>query len=279
MKQAKQMNRQFNLRLSFNAFMLCTLLLITPQISDAGDYENGIAAYRAGDYDKAIKLLSSAGNQGNAKAQYYLSVLYEGGSGIDKDMNASLRWLKRAAEGGMVEAQRNLGTFFHDGIDDPDDDIDQAIYWYQRAASQGDLTGQLRLGILLDREKDTAFDHREAIRWYLLAARQGVAQAQYNLGVMHSQGRGTPINPDKALNWFFKAAKQRYTHAMVAIGDTYLSGKGVPQSNVEAYKWFQLADINGHETIAHRMKEIATDLTSEQIKKAEHSANVWLTEN
>ncbi|WP_085905491.1 tetratricopeptide repeat protein [Kiloniella majae] len=275
----KRMTRQFKLRLSFYLFVLWAIFLITPQISDAGDYEDGIAAYRAGEYGKAIELLSNAGNQGNAKAQYYLSVLYEGGSGIDKDMEASLNWLKRAAEGGMVEAQRNLGAFYHDDIDDPDDDIDQAIYWYQRAASQGDLTGQLRLGILLDREKDTTFDHREAIRWYLLAARQGVAQAQHNLGVMHSQGRGTPVNPDKALDWFFKAAKQRYTNAMVAIGETYLAGKGVPQSNVEAYKWFQLADINGHETIARQMKEIAADLTSEQIRQAEHSANVWLTEN
>ncbi|WP_082130329.1 tetratricopeptide repeat protein [Kiloniella spongiae] len=279
MKLPKQMNRQFNLRIHFNFLMLCALLLIAPQVSDAGDYEDGIAAYRAGEYDKAIKLLNNAGNNGNAKAQYYLSVLYEGGSGIGKDMESSLHWLKRAAEGGMVEAQRNLGAFFHDDIDDPDDDLDQAIYWYQRAASQGDLTGQLRLGILLDREKNTIFDHREAIRWYLLAARQGVAQAQHNLGVMHSQGRGTPVNPDKALDWFFKAAKQRYTNAMVAIGETYLTGTGVTHSNVEAYKWFQLADINGHETIAQRMKEIAADLTSEQIRQAEHMANVWLSEN
>ncbi len=273
------MNRYVNLRIFFPLAILGALFFTVPKVTNAGEYEDGIAAYRDGEYDRAIELLSNAGNQGNAKAQYYLSVLYEGGSGVDKDIQASLRWLERAANGGMVEAQRNLGTYFHDGIDDPDDDIEQAIYWYQRAASQGDLTGQLRLAILLDREKDTTLDHREAIRWYLLAARQGVAQAQHNLGVMHSQGRGTPVNHDKALDWFFKAAKQRYTSAMVAIGDTYLSGTGVQQSNVEAYKWFQLADINGHETIARRMKEIAADLTSEQIRQAEHAANVWLSEN
>lgn len=272
-------NLSFPLGLIFCIRLLAGMLLIAPQISAAGVYEDGIAAYRAGEYEKAIELLIKAGDQGNAKAQYYLSVLYEGGSGIDKDMEASLNWLKRAAEGGMVEAQRNLGVFYHDGVDDPDDDIDQAIYWYQRAASQGDLTGQLRLGILLDREKNTTFDHREAIRWYLLAARQGVAQAQHNLGVMHSQGRGTPVNPDKAMGWFFKAAKQRYTKAMIEIGEKYMSGTGVEPSLVEAYKWFQLADINGHETAAQKMKEIAAELTSEQIRQAEHLANNWLSEN
>ena len=259
--------------------LLSGVLLFISPTAIAGSYEDGIAAYRAGKYNQAIELLTKAGEDGHAKAQYYLSVLYEGGSGIDKDMQASLKWLQRAAEGGMVEAQRNLGAFYHDDIDNPDDDLDQAIYWYQHAASQGDLTGQLRLGILLDREKNTTHDHREAIRWYLLAARQGVAQAQYNLGMMHSLGRGTPVNPDKALDWFFKAAKQRYTSAMIIIGEQYLSGKGVDVSLVEAYKWFHLADINGHETAAKRMKEIATELTCEEIRQAEHLAGVWLSEN
>ncbi len=255
---------------------LITIIFISPNPVLAGNYEDGVSAYRAGEHDKAIDLLKKAGDQGHTQAQYYLSILFEGASGVDRDTAASFHWLKMAAEGGMVEAQRNLAAFYHDGIDDPDDDINQAIYWYRRTANQGDLSGQLNLGILLDQESNSARDHREAIRWYLLAARHGVAQAQFNLGLMHDRGRSTPVNPDKALTWINKAAELRYPEAMFTLGLKYDQGQGVEQDFIAAYKWFLLADLNGHPSAAMHRKATVVKLTPELISVAENLADEWL---
>ncbi len=257
----------------FFAFIL-PLAFSTPSL--AGDYEDGITAYRAGDYKTAIDFLTKAGDQGHRQAQYHLSILYEGASGVDRDTQASFHWLKKAAEGGMVEAQRNLAAFYDDGVDDPDDDIEQAAFWYRKTANQGDLVGQLNLGILLDRKSNSDRDHKEAIRWYLLAARHGVAQAQYNLGLMHDRGRGTPTNPDKALSWFIKAANLRYAEAMLTLGVKYDRGQGVEQDPLTAFKWFLLADLNGHPSAAKKRKETAIKLTPELIATAEKLAADWL---
>ncbi|WP_419905323.1 tetratricopeptide repeat protein [Kiloniella sp.] len=250
--------------------------IITSNVAYSGDYEDGISAYRSGQYETAIDLLRKAGDQGHPQAQYYLSVLYEGASGIDRDTKASFHWLQKAAEGGMVEAQRNLAAFYHDGIDAPDDDLQQAIYWYRRTANQGDLNGQLNLGMLLDQKSNSERDHREAIRWYLLAARHGVAQAQFYLGLMHDEGRGTPVNHHKALVWLNEAAELRYPEAMLTLGVKYHKGQGVEQDFISAYKWFLLADLNGHPAAVKHRKAVVVKLTPELIAVAENLVDQWL---
>ena len=271
---AKNIRRTGIKKLALFLFPLVTLFF--SNTLHAGEYEDGIAAYQAGEYDVAISLLAKAGDQGHARAQYFLSVLFEGRSGIKRDASASLHWLEKAAESGFVEAQRNLAAFYHDGVDNPDDDIEQAKFWYRKTASQGDLKGQLYLAILLDKESQIEKDHTEAIRWYLLAARQGVAQAQYNLGLMHDRGRGTPVNPVKALSWLTLAAELRYREAMLTLGDKYARGYGVGQSDFRAYIWYQLAEINGHRSASGKRNATAVKLTLEQVKHAKQRAADWL---
>ena len=49
-------------------------LLTSPAF--AGDFEDGVAAAKRGDYVTALKLWQTLAAQGNAKAQYSLGVMY-----------------------------------------------------------------------------------------------------------------------------------------------------------------------------------------------------------
>lgn len=123
-------------------------------------FDEGLAAYKRGDYATAIKEWRPLAEAGDASAQYNLGVMYETGRGV------------------------------------PQDD-QEAVKWYRKAAEQGDASAQHNLGLMYDNGQGVPQDYREALKWYRKAAEQGNAGAQNNLGVMYANGRGVP--QDKVL--------------------------------------------------------------------------------
>lgn len=134
-------------------------------------YHTGLAAYDAGDYDKArriwlplaekgdvralrgmgklyekgrgvdrdfamaIKWYRPAAERGDAESQYRLSVGYAYGLGVKKDEAVALTWLKKAAANGQKRAQKSLARAYEDGLFGVPRDPEQAKYWYDKANS------------------------------------------------------------------------------------------------------------------------------------------------
>ena len=48
-----------------------------------------------------------------------------------------MKWYRKAAEQGQVDAQYNLGSFYRKGWGVPKD-YAEAVKWYRKAAEQGD---------------------------------------------------------------------------------------------------------------------------------------------
>ena len=82
-------------------------------------------------------------------------------------------WLRRAAELGSVDAQRDLGCAYATG-------------------GHGDIPADLVL----------------ARFWYGRAAKAGHADAQYNFGSMLLEGEGGPLEPDEGMKWIRRAVAQ-----------------------------------------------------------------------
>ena len=64
--------------------------------------------YRQGvtqDYQAALKLFKLAADQGNAKAQYNLGVMYYIGKGVTQDFTRAYMWLHIAASQGLEDAK------------------------------------------------------------------------------------------------------------------------------------------------------------------------------
>ena len=77
-----------------------------------------------------------AAEQGNAKAQYNLGVMYDKGLGVRQDYAQAVQWYRRAAEQGYAGAQFNLGVMYDSG-QGVRQDYAQAAQWYRRAKEQG----------------------------------------------------------------------------------------------------------------------------------------------
>ena len=74
----------------------------------AGPWEDGMASYNRGDYVPAIRLFRPLAEQGNAKAQSVLGVMYRRGEGVARSSVRAFIWLSRAAARGDARAKVEL---------------------------------------------------------------------------------------------------------------------------------------------------------------------------
>ncbi len=155
------MKRQF--------FAVLVLVLGTTTQVDAGDYDDGLAAYNAGDYATALRLWRPFAEQGYADAQFNLGYMHANGIGFPQDYAEALKWYRKAAEWGDTAAQFNLGLMYDKGRGVPQD-YAEAVKWYRKAAEQGDGSAQINLGFMYSEGRGVPQDYVQAHMWYNLAA-------------------------------------------------------------------------------------------------------------
>jgi TPR repeat protein len=74
----------------------------------AGPWEDGMASYNRGDYAPAIRLFRPLAEQGNAKAQSALGMMYRRGQGVARNSVHAFLWFSRAAARGDTRAKVEL---------------------------------------------------------------------------------------------------------------------------------------------------------------------------
>ena len=125
--------------------------------------------------------------------------------------------LIKKAEQGDVEAQFNLGYYYHSG-EGVEKSEKKALYWWQKAAKQGHANSQYNLGVNYGKGYGVEQSYKKAIYWWQKAAEQGHAEAQFNLGVVHEKGYGVEQSYEKAIHWYTKAAEQGFVRAQNNLG-------------------------------------------------------------
>ena len=61
------------------------------------------------------------------------------------------------------------------------------------------------------------------------------------------------------------------------LGMMYSTGSSVPTDLVSAHKWFNIASMRGNTDAIRLRREIAADMTEEEIAVAQRAARDWLT--
>ncbi len=223
-------------RIAFIGIALLLPLLMSGQTAEEC-FEKGIKSYESKDYAEAYKWFKQAADQGNAKGQNGLGILYERGHGITKDITEAIKWYKLSAEQGYASAQNNLGLKYANGIG-VEKDYAEAFKWYQKAVEQGNAQAQNNLGDLFFYGNGVTKDYNEALKWYRNAAERDDATGQANLGYMYEYGYGVDKDNAEALKWYYKAAEQNNLWSMNQIGLLYANGRGVEKDYAEAVKWY-----------------------------------------
>jgi len=89
------------------------------------------------DTDGRITALESAA-QKEPRAAYDLGLRYFRGDGVRQDSYQALVWMRKAAEGGDLEAQKALGNFYLFGLEEMGSDPREAEKWLLIASGRGD---------------------------------------------------------------------------------------------------------------------------------------------
>ena len=110
------------------------MLFATPVVAE--DWDDAVAAYDAGDYQKAFRLFKPLAEQGDTWSQSNLGLMYANGEGVPKDDAKAAHWTRKAAEQGYVIAQSNLGIIYATGEGVPENNV-KAYAWCSIAATQG----------------------------------------------------------------------------------------------------------------------------------------------
>ena len=128
------------------AIAVLVALTIVPASAIGSDIDDGQAAYNRSDYATALRLWRPLAEQGNARAENNLGVMYENGKGVPPDFAEAVRWYRLAAEQGYAGAQYNLGLIYAIGRGGVQRDPLRAYMWFSIAASglSGDVGNLVR---------------------------------------------------------------------------------------------------------------------------------------
>ena len=123
------------------ATMLLALVVVFVAVPAWAGFQAGKEAYYRGDYDTALKEWRPLAEQGDAKPQNALGVLYREGKGVSQNFREALRWFHLAAEQGYAGGQYNLGMMYENGRGVPKNYV-QAHMWVALAAAQRHLNAR-----------------------------------------------------------------------------------------------------------------------------------------
>jgi uncharacterized protein len=110
-----------------------------------------------------------AADQGYAKVQCALGIMYINGRGVPKDYAEAIKWLRKAAEQGNADALINLGWMYFIVQGVPKDYV-EAAKWYRKAAEKGDVYAQNNLGSMYSMGHGVTTDYGLAYMWFNLSA-------------------------------------------------------------------------------------------------------------
>ena len=86
---------------------------------------------------RLFKTTREKAEQGDAKAQNLLGVLYYNGNGVPKNYVEAVKWYRKAAEQGNAKAQLNLGWMYRYGRGGVRKDSVESYAWFRLAKAKG----------------------------------------------------------------------------------------------------------------------------------------------
>ena len=148
--------------MKLKTIILLVLTLSLNNISYAGE-KGAWDASTKGDNVEAFEQWKLLAEQGDAKAQYNLGLIYALGKGVPKDLAQAIYWFEEAAEQDHIDALMKLGFVYYNGKSDIDKDLRKSARWYIKAAEKGDAQAQNKLASMYQTGEGVLKDYKKAI--------------------------------------------------------------------------------------------------------------------
>lgn len=180
--------------------------------------------------EQGVWWLRKAAEGGNVEAMEYFGMMLLGGVAVAQDKVEAVRWIEQAAEHDSPSAQVLYGLMLLRG-DGMTKNESTGEAWLRRAAAQEYPRGQIQLALWLLRS-----DAMDAATIAMLqrATERDDAQARVVLGLCYERGAGVAQDYGKAVELYAKAAAADSDEGRRALANMYDKGLGVPMDKVAA---------------------------------------------
>jgi hypothetical protein len=115
------------------ALLVFSFLPASPLLAD---FDSAVAEYRRSNYLGAIEAFLPLAQEGDARAQSILALMYRYGEGTPQDLGSAFMWYKKAAELDYAPAQYHAGIMLAEGIG-VEADFEGGLTWLTRASQAG----------------------------------------------------------------------------------------------------------------------------------------------
>ncbi|MBQ6305088.1 MAG: sel1 repeat family protein [Bacteroidales bacterium] len=129
------------------------------------------------------KVLQPAFEEGNQDAIHWMFVAYANGLGVEQDEDKALEYLKILAEYGYPDMQCELGKWYEtvDWGTRKKEMKREAVKWFKKAAEQGNVEAMYCLGECYRDGSGVDEDQKKAVEWFAKAAERGHEEAKAEL--------------------------------------------------------------------------------------------------
>ncbi|MDP3704313.1 MAG: tetratricopeptide repeat protein [Legionellaceae bacterium] len=236
----------------------CLAAITNVTVAFAND---GLDAYRLGDYNKAANLLTNAESQ-DPITNYYIARMRLYGYGQMKNNTLAIRHFKLAADKGLLSAQQIMARYELIEKNNPE----QALYWFKKAADSHDISAQMYcaaaylFGVGVKKNPDTAK------RYYIAAAKNGNSIAQYTVAESFFETHQS-ANKKLGLRWLDKAIEQHNPEAQVILSEQYASGVLLERNLDKAKEMAQLAVAQNYVPALYQMGRL--ERSQKHVEEAE----------
>lgn len=179
----------------------------------------------------------------------------------DTDRMEGTACLRRAAEAGHGEAQRQYGLALYSGAGTTQD-RDAALRWLEKAASAKVPHARCDLGRIALEGRNGTPDLPAAMRWFRPEAEEGnCPTAQYYMATLAERENRT----EESLQWLRRSAKQGNTQAQILLADRLSDGFTTRPEYAEAFYWLTLSGREASPEVQPVFRLVRSHLTSDQM--------------
>ena len=189
-------------------FLGCALAALATSSPVLAGVKEGVDAWVAGDFPKAVTEWRGPAAAGDPDAQFNLGQAYKLGRGVTADNAAALDWYRKAAAAGHEQAQATLGLQLFQN-----NQRDEAMIWLKKAADQGEPRAQYVVGTAYFNGDSLPKDWVRAYALMTRAKAEGIGAATTSLTQMDQ------LIPDPQRQAGLSLAREMERTAMLKASD------------------------------------------------------------
>lgn len=217
--------------------------------------EQGIAAFKSGDFKTAHDPLAYACTNGQANACRYHGMIFERGNGVEQDFTRASKLYEQSCQGGDGAGCQLRGHLARNGRGQ-DRDLKQAFGFYERACDAGDGVGCAAAGDMMYGGQGVAESMGGAIKFFERACERDQLVACLNAGELLFDPTGAPEQNQRAVAVLTRGCEQGNADACVKLGICYYNGVGVAADAAAAHKHFTSGCSGGADDGCHAAEQL-----------------------